>query len=121
MVLRTGKEYQTYLAGQAGWQEKMPNHDADAILRPLLKIMCRQDLSWSESKNLCYDIARRKTRGKLEIGSEHPIEIKTRIRCREVTRQKKRLGGDFAVAHLVMSRKSRDLCRDLYLKPFNKN
>ena len=44
MVLRTGKEYQTYLAGQAGWQEKMPNHDADAILRPLLKIMCRQDV-----------------------------------------------------------------------------
>ena len=44
MVLRTGKEYQTYLAGQAGWQEKMPNHDADAILRPLLKIMCRQDM-----------------------------------------------------------------------------
>ena len=79
MVLRTGKEYQTYLAGQAGWQEKMPNHDADAILRPLLNIMCRQDLSGSESKNLCYDIAR-KTRGILEIGSEHPIEIKTRIR-----------------------------------------
>ena len=73
MVLRTGKEYQTYLAGQAGWQEKVPNHDADAILRPLLKIMCRQDLSWSESKNLCHDIAR-KTRGILEIGSEHPIE-----------------------------------------------
>ena len=38
--------------------------------------------------------------------------------CREVARQKKRLGGDFAVAHLVMSKKSRELCRDLNLKPF---
>ena len=118
VVLRTGKEYQTYLAGQAGWQEKMPNHDADAILRPLLKIMCRQDLSWSEYKNLCHGIARRKTsclstQLRLRHGS---VQI-----CREVTRQKKRLGGDFAVAHLVMSRKSRDLCRDLHLKPFNKN
>jgi len=72
IVLRTGKEYQTYLAGQAGWREKLPNHDADAILRPLLKIMCR-----------------------------------------EVARQKKRLGGDFAVAHLVMSKKSRELCREV--------
>ena len=32
--------------------------------------------------------------------------------CKEVQAQKKRLGGDFAVAHVVFSRKSRDLCRD---------
>ena len=31
--------------------------------------------------------------------------------CKEVQAQKKRLGGDFAVAHVVFSRKSRDLCR----------
>ena len=31
--------------------------------------------------------------------------------CKEVQVQKKRLGGDFAVALAVFSRKSRDLCR----------
>ena len=31
--------------------------------------------------------------------------------CKGVEGQKKRLGGDFAVAHVVFSRKSRDLCR----------
>ena len=31
--------------------------------------------------------------------------------CKEVQAQKKRLGGDFAVAHVVFSRRSRDLCR----------
>ena len=36
--------------------------------------------------------------------------------CKEVQVQKKRLGGDFAVAHVVFSRKSRDLCR--HVVPF---
>ena len=31
--------------------------------------------------------------------------------CKEIQAQKRRLGGDFAVAHVVFSRKSRDLCR----------
>ena len=31
--------------------------------------------------------------------------------CKEVQVQKKRIGGDFAVALAVFSRKSRDLCR----------
>ena len=35
-----------------------------------------------------------------------------KLMCREVDRQKKRLGGDLSVAYLVESRKSRDLCRE---------
>ena len=31
--------------------------------------------------------------------------------CKGIEGQKRRLGGDFAVAHVVFSRKSRDLCR----------
>ena len=75
MVLRTGKEYQTYLAGQAGWQEKMPNHDADAILRPLLRIMCRQDMCFDLNPRTFVTISLGKPEGKIEIGSEHPTEI----------------------------------------------
>ena len=33
--------------------------------------------------------------------------------CREVEIQRERLGGDFAVAYLVQTRESRDLCRAL--------
>ena len=33
------------------------------------------------------------------------------IACREIGRQKGRLGGTFAVAHAVTSRKNRDFCR----------
>ena len=36
-----------------------------------------------------------------------------KLACREVEKQKKRLGGDFAIAYLVQTRKSRDLCRAL--------
>ena len=51
VLLSTGKDFQTYLAGQAGWQEKTKGKDnADVILRPLLKIMCRYSvLSWNPS------------------------------------------------------------------------
>ena len=31
--------------------------------------------------------------------------------CKDIQGQKKRLGGDFAVATVVFSKKSRDLCR----------
>ena len=31
--------------------------------------------------------------------------------CKEIQGQKRRLGGDFAVAAVVFSKKSRDLCR----------
>jgi len=36
-----------------------------------------------------------------------------KLMSREILKQKKRLGGDFAVAHAVVSRKSRDLCRSI--------
>ena len=36
-----------------------------------------------------------------------------KIMCREISKQKRRLGGDFAVAHAVVTRKSRDLCREV--------
>ena len=34
-----------------------------------------------------------------------------KLMCKEIQTQRKRLGGDFAVAHVVFSRKSRELCR----------
>ena len=37
-----------------------------------------------------------------------------KMMCKEIERQKKRLGGNFAVAHVVFSRKSRDLCRNRF-------
>ena len=36
-----------------------------------------------------------------------------KLMCREVETQRERLGGDFAVAYLVQTRESRDLCRAL--------
>ena len=35
-----------------------------------------------------------------------------KMMCREVERQKKRLGGDFAVAWLLLSRRMRDIARE---------
>ena len=35
------------------------------------------------------------------------------IACREIVRQKMRLGGTFAVAHAVTSRENRDFCREV--------
>ena len=50
VLLSTGKDFQTYLAGQAGWQEKTKGKDnADLILRPLLKIMCRSSSTFMKS------------------------------------------------------------------------
>merc|ERR1719229_344965 len=34
------------------------------------------------------------------------------IACREISNQKRRLGGTFAVAHAVSSRENRDFCRE---------
>merc|ERR1712241_111721 len=42
-------------------------------------------------------------RGQVE-GIEEVFEPLLRIMCREIVKQKKRLGGDFAVAQAVMSR-----------------
>ena len=39
------------------------------------------------------------------------------IACREIGRQKGRLGGTFAVAHAVTSRKNREFCRDITISP----
>ena len=36
------------------------------------------------------------------------------IACREIGRQKRRLGGTFAVAHAVTSRENRDFCRKVH-------
>ena len=41
------------------------------------------------------------------------------IACREIARQKGRLGGTFAVAHAVTSRKNREFCRDITRSPIN--
>merc|ERR1719188_880197 len=44
---------------------------------------------------------------------DEKIQPLLKLISREIGKQKKRLGGDFAVAHAVVSRKSRDMCREL--------
>ena len=51
------------------------------------------------------------TAGQTDKDGDSMFKPLLKIMCREVAKQHKRLGGDFAVAHLVLSRKSRDLCR----------
>lgn len=51
--------------------------------------------------------------GKSEISFDSLAQPFLKLMCREVEIQRKRLGGDFAVAYLVQTRKSRDLCRAL--------
>ena len=51
------------------------------------------------------------TAGRSDKDGDSMFRPLLKIMCREVAKQHKRLGGDFAVAHLVMSKKSRDFCR----------
>ena len=47
------------------------------------------------------------------IDSIPPIAVPMlRMMCREVAGQKRRLGGDFAVAWLLLSRRMRDIARE---------
>jgi len=46
-------------------------------------------------------------------GFDEAMQPLLKLMSREIIKQKKRLGGDFAVAHAVVSRRSRDLCRSL--------
>ena len=51
------------------------------------------------------------TAGRTDKDGDTMFRPLLKIMCREIAKQHRRLGGDFAVAHLVMSRKSRDFCR----------
>ena len=84
-----------------------------------LKVSDGSSTSWIYNENLLQGISRNDAetvlsamkafenmaRGQVE-GIEEVFEPLLRIMCREIVKQKKRLGGDFAVAQAVMSREA---------------
>merc|ERR1719458_1149247 len=51
-------------------------------------------------------------KGKIDTFDEK-VRPLLKIMCREIAKQQKRLGGNMAVAHAIVSRESRDICRKL--------
>merc|ERR1712029_799196 len=47
--------------------------------------------------------------GKLMSGQEYDKEM-----CKDITKQKERIGGDWAIAHVVFSREIRDMMREIF-------